>query len=167
MPFPDWIGSVVTWRGLSVESAEQQAEAKSQAVQAGLAESYRAGVCCLGEIASMPWTDSQYRNHPLALTLFHEFLGLTQPRRAWAWAQIPTALQSTSNPADQGLSLHQATVALSPHAPYTVRLADVARLAERGPPGGPADRDASRGISRRDRDAHGKNRSVRGFSPVD
>ena len=125
-PFPDWVGDVIRWRRGQVSDPAIARSMKTRAIQTGIAESYRNGVYAIGEIASPPWQDWQYSHSLLPIRLFHEFLGLTSERSEAAWSCLADQRESMTPPADSGYQ--QLQLGVSPHAPYTVRLEDVARL---------------------------------------
>ena len=127
-PFPSWIGEVIRWRR-SLTDDPQIAEAiKSNAIAAGLRESYQNGVCLVGEIASPQWAPWQYVHSLPDVRLFHEFLGLTSDRSQIAWKQLEASgyVKLSEASSDPGGLLG----GISPHAPYTVGLADVEKLAQ-------------------------------------
>jgi len=122
MAFPDWIAAVVRWRRdkeLAGESADQW---RREAVQAGLAESCRAGVTTLADVLTSPWPRDAYRDAAAEVVALAEFLALTGPRASQQWDQLCGFLSETAS-GEAGL-----TWGLSPHAPYTVRWETLSRL---------------------------------------
>jgi cytosine/adenosine deaminase-related metal-dependent hydrolase len=117
--FPDWLRAVVAHR--PTRSPEQV----QQDIRAGIAESLRAGVTLVGDIAGGGRSWDALAASPLRAVVFHELLGLSAERaadalaraRAWLRDHAPTP---TCRPG------------LSPHAPYSVRAGlfrDAAELA--------------------------------------
>ena len=125
-PFPDWVSDVIRWRRGQVSDPTVARAMKTRAIQTGIAESYRNGVYAIGEIASPPWQDFQYSHSLLPIRLFHEFLGLTPDRSEAAWSCYADRCEAVVPPVASGYQ--QLQLGVSPHAPYTVRLEDVARL---------------------------------------
>lgn len=120
--FPDWIRQLVQWRRSQPERSAAEA-ADQHGVWQGLAESARAGVTLLGEIATPLWPREELCSayappvEPLApaveMLAFWELLGL-RPERLDDNAQAAVRHLSTEWPAQR------LAAGLSPHAPYTV-----------------------------------------------
>jgi aminodeoxyfutalosine deaminase len=117
--FPGWIRAVVDWRRsqAAAHSAEELAAARRAAVERGLAESRAAGVGMVGDIAS-PGDDGVRGDLPQRV-VFREVLGLATRREDELFAAAERAL-------DEG----PPGLALSPHAPYTVGVELLTRLAK-------------------------------------
>lgn len=106
--FPAWLRQVVAHRrGATLETTQSD-------VRDGLAESLRAGVTLLADIASGGASAGGLRDAPLRSLCCYEVLGLTTERADGVWRQ-----------AEAWLRVQPATAtfrpALSPHAPYSVR----------------------------------------------
>lgn len=127
-PFPSWIGEVIRWRRSLTEDPVIAQAMKSSAIAKGLRESYQNGVCLVGEIASPQWTTWQYAHGLPDLRLFHEFLGLTSERSQVAWQQWDSCVWS--KPVKVSDDSSGLLGGISPHAPYTVGIADVEKLAQ-------------------------------------
>jgi cytosine/adenosine deaminase-related metal-dependent hydrolase len=112
MRFADWIEGVVRW--LQNEGAKgPEGGSEQAALQQGLAETRRAGVAALGEIALGDWpADASNAATGLELTVFRELLGLA-PERVEPLMAVARAHVTAGN----RFGIHPG---LSPHAPYTV-----------------------------------------------
>ena len=117
--FPAWIREVVRWRrqqaaALSPQEIEQQRHA---AIQDGLLESVRAGVGVVADITS-PGPRPQPLRLPWRMA-FAEVLGLSTARE-----------EELYRSAKQSVGAWPKADALSPHAPYTVGVDLLTRLAQ-------------------------------------
>ena len=122
--FGEWLLRIVT-RRVSL-SAEAFAEAVTSATRAGAAESVRAGVTCVGDISrECALTRAALRASPLRVVSFGEVQALAR-RRVLLEQRIAEAV-------DDRDATDRLSIAISPHAPYTVepaayrRCVDVAR----------------------------------------
>lgn len=128
MGLPEWAAVVVAARNSAAQpsaaqpSADGGADARMAAIAAGLAESSRAGVVLLGEIATAPWPLPRLRAGDPQLVRFAEVLGLSAERQAQT---LEWAMEITSEPV-AGM-----TAGLSPHAPYSTPLGLVQRVVDR------------------------------------
>ncbi len=122
--FPAWLRTVVGHRRTA--SREQTLTD----VRAGLAETLRAGVGLVGDIASGGLSADVLRDASIRSTVFFELLGLSRERAGFLWDAALTWLRE-----------HPPTPTfrpgLTPHAPYSVRgglYRAVGRLASSGLP---------------------------------
>lgn len=120
MPFVDWIRQVVAWRRAIPDESAAAARTEA-AIRAGLAESLRAGVTHLGDIATAGWSPAALTESPIGLTAFRELIGLSESR-------IEPLLEIAS----QHIANREDAVrrGISPHAPYTVSPELVRRVAQ-------------------------------------
>jgi cytosine/adenosine deaminase-related metal-dependent hydrolase len=118
--FSDWLRLVIDFRRQSTERNVPQSAAL------GLAESFRAGVAALGEIATSGWSPSVFNQSPIEATVFGEVLNLREELVEEKLQQAEAHLTTCAESADGW------TAGISPHAPYTlhqemfVRLVDLA-----------------------------------------
>jgi cytosine/adenosine deaminase-related metal-dependent hydrolase len=122
MPFVDWIRAVVGWRR-DAGDADQAAQRTQRAIRLGLAESHRAGVAQVGEIATSNftanWSPNCFADIPIGATVFRELIGLAADR-------IESLLEiAEQHVAGDGVFRR----GISPHAPYTVSPELVRRVA--------------------------------------
>jgi cytosine/adenosine deaminase-related metal-dependent hydrolase len=124
--FADWLAEVIEWRRVSGASDEERLPFQAEAIAAGLAESAAAGVVAVGEIATGLWNDAVAGlSSDIELVAFAELLGLADERVLPLVERAEKHLaQASSHP---GLSVQ---AALSPHAPYTMHPALLARAIE-------------------------------------
>ncbi|MFM8892850.1 MAG: amidohydrolase family protein [Planctomycetia bacterium] len=106
---PEWIGRVVALRR-GRGSAGTEATRRDAAIAAGLAESARAGVTAIGEIATGALIGGD-RGGPRVRS-FREALGLSSPVMAGAGASVVRDLDRGAAPPGHA--------GISPHAPYSV-----------------------------------------------
>jgi cytosine/adenosine deaminase-related metal-dependent hydrolase len=106
--FTQWLRAVVNYRRNS-SVAEWQ-----QAIQAGIEESIAAGTTLVGDISSGGLSREVLAHSPLRSVIFYELLGLRRPRARQAAAELKVWLH-------QGSPEPRCRLALSPHAPYSVR----------------------------------------------
>jgi aminodeoxyfutalosine deaminase len=109
-PLPTWIRRVIAYRREGKQSPEA-------AIQSGLAESHRAGVTAIGEIATSGWNKS---NADASVTLFQEVICLQAER-------IDQVLVEERQRLNQRRGVFHCGI--SPHAPYTVHPQLVEKLA--------------------------------------
>ena len=119
---------IAPWLSRVMDYRRHSPGAGPSAVARGLAESIRAGVTTLGDIAQTDWPIEAAAAAPLSLTLFQELIAPTAGRLPDALELARSHLRGTD----------AIRVGLSPHAPYTVHpelLAAVIRMsaAERIP----------------------------------
>ncbi len=126
IPFTDWIRKIVKSRS----DANQQPSEKVTVIQQGLLESFRAGVWCVGDIATSPVTVAQYRQNDAAesasrttAVVFLEQLGRNPALFSEKLEQLNSFLDSAAG--------SQLIAAVSPHAPYSVSPQLMALLCER------------------------------------
>ena len=115
MNFVDWIAMVIGSRKNS------DPHDKAKAIENGLAESSTHGVVAIGEIATEPLLESSYQTD-LHVTMFFERLGIRKEQT-----------DSTTDKCEEFLAAsesHSFAKAISPHAPYSVHPALLARLVE-------------------------------------
>jgi cytosine/adenosine deaminase-related metal-dependent hydrolase len=106
--FTDWLRAVIDHRRSATVSDVDAA------IRGGLEECLRTGTTLIGDVSAQGSSWPILAAAPLRAVVFHEFLGLTQPRaelaamvaRDWLTKHPPTA---------------NCRPALSPHAPYSVR----------------------------------------------
>lgn len=118
LPLPEWIRLVVAQR--------RERTDRSAAIRLGLEESLRAGVTCVGEIATQSWPDGLSPDELPQGVVFREALGLSQSRADEQRALVQQHFETAGNAAWQA--------GVSPHAPYTVRwdlFCDLVQLAAR------------------------------------
>ena len=105
--FPEWLKRVIAFR------RNRTAEQVEADIQRGLAESLRAGVTLVGDIAAGGLSRPQLTNAPIRAVVFWELIGTSLER-------FQTSLQT----AILGMAAHPNTPTCrwgrSPHAPYTV-----------------------------------------------
>jgi aminodeoxyfutalosine deaminase len=107
------------WISLVVASRKKRRRDPGKVISAGLAESERAGVRLVGEIATTPWAGFRSR-HELELVVFAEILGLS-PERA------DERLAAASAHFSKAAVVSGVAGAASPHAPYSTMLDTVRR----------------------------------------
>lgn len=134
MGLPAWTAAVVAARGAAGAAAPEAARGavetvtaenaskRGAAIATGLAESARAGVVLVGEIATAPWPLPGLQEDDPRLVRFAEVLGLSAERQTQT---LEWATQLTSEP------MEGVTAGLSPHAPYSAPLALVQRIVGR------------------------------------
>jgi aminodeoxyfutalosine deaminase len=124
IPFTDWIRKIIRYRqsqnAPSVESGELT---KRSAIRRGMAESYRAGVGCIGEIVTLPFSRYDYQcpgkqKPEIELVAFLEQLGrepasINQKQIDLKRLILPSVPESNADISH----LHSG---VSPHAPYSV-----------------------------------------------
>ncbi len=110
MAFPQWITEVIRYRQ---GFGENIAVEKAQAIRRGLQQSAELGVGVVGEIATLPLTESAYDNARVHVVSLLEVLGLDPDRTAERLAQA-------EEHAIYPWSLSNVSPGLSPHAPYSV-----------------------------------------------
>ena len=98
VPLAKWIGQVITARGTT------NSEKKQAAIAKGIAESKRAGVQLIGEIATPP---ASYPDSDINIISFAEVLGLSETRSD---ERLQAAIAQND---------HTESGAWSPHAPYS------------------------------------------------
>ncbi len=106
----DWIRLAMAHRRTTAE--------RDRAVQLGLAESVRAGVTTLAEIAQPDWSLDARKSSPLNIAVFQELIAPTADRVDGAkdMARKHLARRHPHTECEEYLDL----VGLSPHAPYSV-----------------------------------------------
>ncbi|MDA7977435.1 MAG: amidohydrolase family protein [Pirellulales bacterium] len=130
MKLPDWIRLVIAERSNTVGDGPGDVTQATQSLTAGLAESLRAGVTRLGEIATARWSLPPIADSPLDVIAFREMIS-TDPRRADEllqaaceepfWCEVGEAARSQTATCAPGLS---------PHAPYSTSMDLVQRSVE-------------------------------------
>lgn len=113
----DWIPLVVADRRRSGRDADA-------AVRAGIAESARYGVTAIGEIAQRDGSPAAVASLPLAVNVYQELIGLACDRVDELCAAAREHAARTPPPPARWRT------AASPHAPYSVSLDVVRRLAD-------------------------------------
>jgi cytosine/adenosine deaminase-related metal-dependent hydrolase len=107
--FTGWLRQVIRYR------REVDAPELERAIRDGLTMGLRSGTTLVGDIAGQGLSWPILSSAPLRAVVFYELIGLPRERARRAWAE-----------ARQWLDLHPPTElcrpALSPHAPYSVRL---------------------------------------------
>lgn len=116
MSLCDWIPLVVADRLRAGRDADA-------AVRAGIAESARFGVTAIGEIAQRDWSADAVASLPLAVNVYRELIGLGCERVDELCAAAREHAARMPPPA-------RWRAAASPHAPYSVSLDVVRRLAD-------------------------------------
>ncbi|MCA9236776.1 MAG: amidohydrolase family protein [Planctomycetales bacterium] len=117
-PLPAWIERVIADR----KRADRNA---TTAVAAGLAESLRAGVTTVGDIATAQPAAYATAGPRPRLVLLHEAIGFSDARRHSAFADVVRRAESA--PSDGCATLASGA---SPHAPYTVHPELVSQLTD-------------------------------------
>lgn len=121
-----WTAAVVAARGAERGMAARgtaagDAARRRAAIAAGLAESSRAGVVLVGEVATAPWPLPRLQEDHPRLVRFAEVLGLSAERQTqtleWATTVASEAIAGV-------------TAGLSPHAPYSAPLDLVQRVVQ-------------------------------------
>ncbi len=104
--FTDWIRSVVKYR-------RENPGLTSEAIGAGIEESWQSGTTVLGDIATVGWSADDYSKAGFQGTVFQEVLGLS-----------PDRIQQQIELARSHLNGHTANAprGVSPHAPYSTHL---------------------------------------------
>ncbi|MEP3481994.1 MAG: amidohydrolase family protein [Fuerstiella sp.] len=128
-PFPDWIRSVVKYRGTDL-GEEQQIQ---NAVNSGVAESLRLGTSIVGEICTSDTArisltdalaargDQQFNKQNMEAICFRELLGFTANRIADQQAVAAAFVEAFRQSRLEGqIAKPAVTAGLSPHAPYSV-----------------------------------------------
>lgn len=114
LPFTDWIRSLVAYRRREfMESTTVQ----SDALNAGANESELSGTTLLGEIATAGWSETSLPTTAPRVIAFRELIGL-QPETVAEQLELAEEW------------LRRSSVGLSPHAPYSVAPALLARSVE-------------------------------------
>lgn len=123
MDFTDWIRLVVAAR--NKKNGIDAGVSKTKTILRGLAESYRSGVGCIGEIATAPVSLADY-HCPKGLSgvdvvIFFEQLGRNPDLFSHRQSELNQFLRvdSTVQPNAENEAL-QVLPAVSPHAPYSV-----------------------------------------------
>ena len=117
MPFPDWIREVIAWRRSREEQLAAEAEGiqayRRKAIAAGLAESRKAGVVAIGEIAMPGCGIDAYAQVPeVSVVALLELLS-TAEERVTPLIELAEAHLAAANAAG-------VRAGLSPHATYSV-----------------------------------------------
>lgn len=116
--FPAWIRDVIDWRRGQAGTPDEQAARRQQAIHQGLRESNSHGVRTVYDIASPGWNAADYATSAVDVRLFQEVLGLSTARADELFVQAEQSIRGWPRP-----------VGLSPHAPYTVGIELLDRLA--------------------------------------
>jgi len=116
MGFVAWLEEVARVRG-------RDAGSRRRGVELGLAECLSSGVTAVGEIAQPGWEAKRFEKAPLEAMIFLELIAPTAPRVLAAWDLACEHLRG----AGPGRRWH---AGLSPHAPYSVHPALLARLVQ-------------------------------------
>jgi cytosine/adenosine deaminase-related metal-dependent hydrolase len=120
--FPAWIREVVQWRRAQPGSPEEQLTQRRAAVERGRRESLAAGVTHVNDIASPGWQVEWHGPSSPQVSVYEEVLGLSTARE-----------EALTRQAQQAVDCGECA-GLSPHAPYTVGLELLRRLAQLGAP---------------------------------
>ncbi|HTN75227.1 MAG TPA: amidohydrolase family protein [Pirellulaceae bacterium] len=119
--FPAWIRDVIAWRRAQSGSPEELATARTAAIERGLCESLAAGVRTIHDITSPLWQPSAYQLPGTVPLIYQELLGLSTARADEIFAVAEEALNAPPE---------QRPAGLSPHAPYTIGIELLDRLAQ-------------------------------------
>ncbi len=108
----------VDWIRRAIEHREQGAEQCSTEcpITIGLAESIRAGVTTIGEIAQFGWPMRTIADSPLGITVFLELIAPNRTRTAEQLELARSHLRAAANRSAE----ERWQPGLSPHAPYSV-----------------------------------------------
>lgn len=124
MPLPDWIAAVVAHRRQKEETSKDISGLRKSAVQAGLEESLHSGSTTIAEIAQPGWSCDPVRRSRIDSSVFLEMIGLSPDR-------IPPLVELARGHIDAAVSQEGTwRPGLSPHAPYTVHLDLLRRIAK-------------------------------------
>jgi cytosine/adenosine deaminase-related metal-dependent hydrolase len=143
MEFTQWIREIVRYRKTQNESEKTDSDsgsAKHKAIQRGLVESYRSGVGCIGEIATMPFDRDDYRcpskrESEIDVLVFQEQLGRDRAMLAQKRSELeqlsleqlslarllsPLVGAKTVTAGQLAAEFSHLYFGVSPHAPYSV-----------------------------------------------
>ncbi|HVK17496.1 MAG TPA: amidohydrolase family protein [Fimbriiglobus sp.] len=107
--FTDWLRGVIAYR--RTRTPEQTQED----IREGLAECLRAGTTLIGDIAAEGQSWDALAAAPTGAVVFREFIGLTADRARQEWSALSKWADATPDTAT-------CRAAVSPHAPYSVRM---------------------------------------------
>ncbi|OHB79544.1 MAG: hypothetical protein A2W31_07290, partial [Planctomycetes bacterium RBG_16_64_10] len=116
IPLTDWIRAVLAWRG-------QQRGDRAAAIARGLRESADQGTTTLGDIVTGDVDPAAWRHTEADVTCFFETMALARGRLDPALAEVRQKLAQRGGTRGRHLGI-------SPHAPYTVHLELLVRLAQ-------------------------------------
>jgi cytosine/adenosine deaminase-related metal-dependent hydrolase len=121
--FTAWIRQVVTAR--SEQNQSHSTDSKAKSILRGLAESYRSGVGCIGEIATDPVSANDYHcprgRSEIDQVVFYEQLGRNPNLFAQRQIELNQFLCAFSGPQSRFDSVDRNLLpGISPHAPYSV-----------------------------------------------
>lgn len=125
MGLPAWAAAVVAARQAAAQQSATHhrgpgdAEGRGAAIATGLAESSRAGVVLVGEIATEPWPLSRLDENAPRVIRFAEVLGLSAARQTQTFEWAERMARET---------IEGVTPGLGPHAPYSTPLELVRRV---------------------------------------
>jgi len=115
MPLPDWLQMVI--------AARRDLGPRAEAIARGLDECAHSGTTTVGEIAQPEWPQEPWRRLPLDAAIFIELIGLGDDAEERLCA---CARDHCAAPAGTSARRH---FGISPHAPYSIRLGTVERIA--------------------------------------